>query len=137
MKKAILIRTKDDGHQTEGKLMVYDEDNIIFSCAAIEPPWKENRRLVSCIPPGTYIVKKRYSPRHKHHFHIQDVPGRTWILIHAGNFRRNTTGCILVGKFYVRDIDGDGLFDLSYSFDTLQYLLGWLPEEFFMEIKYA
>lgn len=50
------------------------------------------------IPAGTYSVEIRYSPRFKRPLpHLLDVPGRSDILIHAGNWPRDTEGCILVG----------------------------------------
>ena len=77
-----------------------------FSCWTLEPPWRDNAKSYSCIPQGTYHVRPRYSPRYKHHFHVLDVPGRSLILIHCGNFagdrelgyRTHSTGCILVGE---------------------------------------
>lgn len=65
----------------------------------IEPPWMNNEQLVSCIPVGTYDVKLTYSLRFKRYLpEIMNVPGRTAIKIHAGNWVRETSGCILVGR---------------------------------------
>jgi len=52
-----------------------------------------------CIAPGTYRVQLYLSPK----FHAQlplllNVPGRSGILIHAGNTAQDTKGCILVGQ---------------------------------------
>jgi hypothetical protein len=73
-----------------------------------EPPWKGNRRGVSCIPPGAYVCTWRRSPRFGAVFHVDDVPGRESILIHPGNLAgdaevgldTHTQGCILVGERY-------------------------------------
>lgn len=65
------------------------------------------------IPPGTYNIKMRYSPKFKRMLPLVYSPGRTDnkvvspnyrrgcrtnILIHAGNTSADTQGCILVGK---------------------------------------
>lgn len=52
---------------------------------------------------------------------LKDVPGRSMIEMHEGNFEHNSKGCILVGKSRV-DIDGDGVDDISLSKDTLKAL---------------
>jgi hypothetical protein len=54
-------------------------------CSCIELPWRENRHGVSCIPEGTYVLVKRYSPHFQWHFEVKDVPGRDLILIHPAN----------------------------------------------------
>ncbi len=58
-----------------------------------------------CIPAGTYTVTvepthnpRLWSPMPDHGLpRLQNVPGRTGILIHAGNSTADTEGCILVG----------------------------------------
>jgi hypothetical protein len=50
------------------------------------------------------------------------VPGRSEILIHAGNYVSDTAGCILVGDT-PKDLDGDGLIDVPRSQDTLDELI--------------
>ena len=54
-------------------------------CSTIELPWKNNQSRISYIPEGKYRLVKRYSPRHKWHFELKDVPGRQLILIHPAN----------------------------------------------------
>lgn len=120
--------------QTLGNLFVLDEDDFaLFDCRTLELPWKNNRRNLSCIPEGCYQVEKRYSRKFGHHFHITDVEGRKWILIHAGNYYTNIRGCILVGKGHT-DINGDGLRDVTNSRDTMADLLGLMPQKFELEI---
>jgi hypothetical protein len=64
-------------------------------CATIELPWHNNIRSVSCIPEGKYALSKRYSPKHKWHLQVMDVPGRRWILIHPANDAlKELKGCI-------------------------------------------
>jgi hypothetical protein len=67
----------------------------------MEPPWKDNKRNESCIPPGEYefsFMPKSSSGRYRNCYHIKGVPGRSEILIHTGNTSANTKGCILPGK---------------------------------------
>ena len=62
---------------------------------AIELPWLNNERNVSCIPEGEYELKARYSVKFKHHLHLINVDGRSLILLHpANNAKRELRGCI-------------------------------------------
>jgi len=64
-------------------------------CATIELPWKNNSARISCIPEGRYSLIKRYSPHFRSHFMLQDVPGRSYILIHPANYALvELKGCI-------------------------------------------
>lgn len=89
---------------TLGRLRIGGE-----SIPTLEPPWRDNRRLLSCIPEGTYRMEPKPSPRFKRVlWELEGVPGRSEILIHAGNTIADTAGCILVGT---RDsIEGGGLY---------------------------
>lgn len=60
----------------------------------LEPPPKE------CIKTGTYKAAIYESPKHgRTVILLKDVPGRTYIEIHQGNYLKDTEGCILVGKY--------------------------------------
>jgi hypothetical protein len=64
-------------------------------CYCIELPWHNNNPSISCIPEGTYELKKRYSPKHQWHVIVTKVPGRQYILIHAANDAiKELKGCI-------------------------------------------
>lgn len=77
-----------------------------FQCVTLEPPWRDNMVGISCIPPGTYIVKTRISPKYGKVYMVNDVQGRSYILFHAGNYagdkskgyKAHSTGCILLGQ---------------------------------------
>ena len=61
----------------------------------IELPWCDNRHAVSCIPEGRYRLTMRYSLRRKTHILLNDVPGRSLVLIHpANNALAELKGCI-------------------------------------------
>ena len=94
----ILERNKSTLQSTSGKLMLVDNKvNLILQLQTLERPWIFNERKVSCIPTGQYLVKRHVSPKCGQSFKIQDVKGRSDILIHSGNVVNDTLGCILVG----------------------------------------
>ena len=71
----------------------------------LELPWKNNEAQVSCIPPGIYPCKMRSSKHFGETYEVQNVQGRSAILIHAGNsagsvdkgHKADSKGCILLG----------------------------------------
>jgi len=67
---------------------------------------------------------------------VQDVLLRDYILIHFGNYAKDSTGCILVGRRF-SDINGDGQIDITSSKVTLEKLLHFAPEGFTMVIEAA
>lgn len=129
------FRTQTDcNKQTLGILFVMDELNrIVFDCFTLELPNFGNKKKVSNIPIGKYKVVKRTSPKYGNHFHILDVPNRDYILIHQGNYYTQIEGCVLVGK-ELKDINKDGLKDVTNSVATMKILNDLLPNEFELEI---
>ena len=103
MKNVFLVRTVTSDQGTEGFLTELDSQ---FFCRTLELPWRENKRSISCIPSGEYVVKIRQSPKYGKIYWVTKVPDRSWILIHSGNvagdvekgFRTHVQGCILLGK---------------------------------------
>lgn len=78
-----------------------------LSLRTIEPPWRNNRRGVSCIPEGSYSIEFRHSRRFNRGLPtLINVPQRAGILIHSGNTQADSTGCILVG--YDLHVGGGG-----------------------------
>lgn len=81
-------------------------------CYTAELPWRGNEPFKSCIPTGTYLLARDYSPRFARAYHVLDVSKRYAIIIHAGNFAGDTdlskktdvVGCIAPGL-------GLGVFD--------------------------
>lgn len=68
----------------------------------LEDRWCDNQHGVSCIPDGAYRCIphgwEANSPvRMKRTWEITNVPGRSAILVHAGNRDTDTEGCVLVG----------------------------------------
>lgn len=68
-------------------------------CYSLEPPDLLNLKNKSSIPAQQYWVKKRVSPTHGLVYHVQDVPGRTYIYFHPGVRLEHTEGCILTGLY--------------------------------------
>ncbi|MCL2182072.1 MAG: DUF5675 family protein [Chitinispirillia bacterium] len=94
MKTVTLVRKIGTAYGTFGTLMI----NGAFWADTLEEPWKDNQRSVSCIPAGRYICKLQTRPSNgKQAYYVQDVPGRTGILIHRGNTIDDIEGCILLG----------------------------------------
>lgn len=134
--KAMLYRAFRDEYQTRGFLVIFEPDyGIIYKAVTLELPWLENQRNISCIPYGNYLVKPRFSEKYEWHYEIQDVPDRSLILFHWGNYKKDTKGCILVGDNFV-DIDGDGHIDVTDSrakFKEMVMLIG--QKDFRLEIR--
>lgn len=127
-------RIQKDYFQTLGILTIYDDNNFPkWECRTLELPDKDNQGRISCIPEGTYTVVKRNSAKYGDHFHIKDVPNRSYILVHNANYKRQLLGCIAVGLSHT-DIDGDGHRDVTRSKSTLKDLNRELPDTFQLEI---
>lgn len=77
-----------------------------FRCKTAELQWQDNKPRVSSIPAGSYVVEWATSPKFGPCYHLKDVPGRSHILIHPGNFAGDTAaglksdllGCIALGQ---------------------------------------
>ena len=133
--KVIIDRLNGGDKQTESLLTILNEkEKTIFNCYTLELPWNDNKKQISCIPKGEYNVEKRQSTKYKNHFHVLDVPNRSYILIHQGNYNWHTKGCILVGKT-LTDINGDGLRDVTSSVATMNKLNDILPNYFKLQIR--
>ena len=108
MKTLKLIRTETSEQGTFGTL--YDGNTSL--CATGELPKHagnpsiENERQTDCIPTGTYLCKIVNSPKFGRVYGVTDVPGRSAILIHSGNFcgdaakgfKSHVLGCIILGE---------------------------------------
>lgn len=121
--------------QTLGTMCVETDDNseVLFSCKTLELEWRNNERQVSCIPSGSYKVTKEKHPKFGACFRLHKVSGRSGILIHVGNYRKQIKGCILVGERFI-DLDGDKITDVTNSRQTIDKLYEILPLEFQLTI---
>ena len=114
----ILKRQFEDQFGTHGEL--YYDDGEPTGIHTLEEPWKQNQREISCIPPGDYPLKEHNGHHFQDVWEVCNVPGRSAILIHAGNTIKDTRGCILVGL--VKRKDGVGS-----SQDALTWLRTHIP----------
>ena len=64
----------------------------------LELPWRNNEDNISCVPQGRYCCTLEKHRVFGDTIRVHDVPDRSGILIHAGNYTKDTQGCILVGK---------------------------------------
>lgn len=113
--KLLLNRYDHDDKQTIGQLFLLDNKDVILQrWDSLELPWLDNKRRVSCIPIGAYKARKHKSPKFGNCLWIQDVPNRSEILIHAGNYHTQILGCILPGTD-LSDINDDGYLDVKDS----------------------
>jgi len=136
--RAVLCRLNQSKLQTLGHFTLFDDTDQVFSCKTLELPDLGNKQDVSCIPKGRYKCIKRKSEAYGWHFLVEEldgghVTGRAWILIHFGNYKSNTKGCILVGQAHT-DIDGDGLRDVTRSRFTLSALVKVAVHSFILDI---
>jgi hypothetical protein len=97
----------------------------------LENPWLNNEPFISCIPIGEYIVKTYSSNKYPNVWELQDVEGRSYILIHSGNVEEHTQGCILVGRKW--GFLGENIAVLD-SRNTLEKLRSILDDEFLLNI---
>lgn len=133
-KTVLLMRDYSNSKQTLGYALVQDErKNVIFSFLTLELPNLANKKNLSCIPEGFFKVVPRRSKKYGTHFHVLDVPNRSLILFHHGNYVTNTKGCILVGRT-LKDLNSDGLLDVTNSLDTMKILLELCPLGFSLKI---
>lgn len=108
-----LTRNKQTPDGTFGRLNGpgIKHDGGLFT---MEDDWRDNQVGKSCIPAGTYQIKRSFlhpgSPKGYECFEVMDVEGRSLIKIHIANYEEQVEGCIAPGlgldKFLVaRDED--------------------------------
>jgi len=89
-------RLGEYGGATLGVMLIENQPRWV----TLEKPWKDNEVRKSCIPAGTYKAIRHTSTKHGVVFWLQDVPGRSEIMIHRGNSAEDTLGCILLGTSF-------------------------------------
>ena len=116
-----IIRTQQDINQTLGFIHVEgDNSTPLYADVCLERGWRNNENNVSCIPEGTYTLKKERSPKFKRMlWEIYGVPGRSECKFHAANYWKDLNGCIAPG-IGTADIDGDGYLDVTSSGSSLE-----------------
>lgn len=118
-------------HQVIGTFSLYDGNKLLMMCNSIELKNAFNQKQISCIPEGEYVCVYRESPKYPKHYHVLNVPGRDFILIHPANFagsknpntgKPDLMGCIGLGNGY-GDLNKDGIVELLNSTKTMKKLI--------------
>lgn len=137
----VILSRRYDTKETFGGLFVFDEDRLLLSVKTLELPCLENHQNISCIPPGEYPFTRIHHRKFGICFLVENVPGRSGIIVHSGNFaaerekleraiikdrKVDTLGCIMPGLYY-SDLNDDGILDVAESTDAMNLLRAILP----------
>jgi hypothetical protein len=97
-------------------------------CVTLELPYISNKSNKSCIPKGEYKCRPYSSNKFPSVYEITNVPGRTKILFHIGNFKKDTNGCILLGQHF-SDFGSKhkGIMNSKIMFDKFREVIGDNP----------
>ena len=132
--KATVLRIEEETKQTLGKFYLFKGLKEVFSCYVLELPDRNNQTSISRINAGRYKCVRRWSKKYSWHYILEGVEGRSYILIHFGNYYTDTRGCLLFGNGIV-DINKDGFRDVTSSKKTMRQLLQIAPKEFYLTIN--
>lgn len=104
----VVNRNRPTKHSTTGQLSLNDE--LLYT--TLEPPPVPDLSLSGngyrSIPAGTYQLTIRWSPKFSKAVpHVENVPGRTFIELHIGNFPSDTDGCTLIGTILPGPVQPD------------------------------
>jgi hypothetical protein len=127
--KLVLQRSRESTKCIIGDLFVDSQ----WECCTLEPA-RVNPVIAGhpAIPVGEYKIALTPSPKLGYITpEVLDVPNRTAIRIHVGNFPNNTEGCTLVGE----EKGANQLFRSQASFDRLMTLLRTAIDEVTIEYK--
>ena len=94
----VFLRREYLKNKTVGRLS-FSKANKIFNFCTLEKPYKNNEKMVSCIPEGEFKASRYFSEKFGNTFSV-DVINRSGILLHSANFVSQLHGCIALGEFY-------------------------------------
>jgi len=128
---AEIIRLEEDyKYGTFGVLKI---DKQVF-CATLEPSDLLNMRGKSSIPAQQYRCHRQYSTNFGWTFKVNDCPGRTGILFHAGNYVKDTAGCIILGQYFGKLKDNRGVLNSGNTFKKFMDIMDG-QDEFHLTIR--
>ena len=124
-----VIRFSSHHSSTMGILMNVSDLRRHFLAYTLEDAYRPKKvKNETRIPQGTYEVNLRttggfhgrYSKKfggkfHKGMLHVQNVPNYEYILIHCGNDKDDTSGCLLVGSSSTENVTRNGFVGSSVS----------------------
>ena len=93
MREITLNRLQHFNSCTRGVIVIGDD--VFYT---LELPDRDNASNISRIPEGDYTCVIRKSRKYGTTYHVTNVIGRSYILVHSGNIARHTKGCILIGS---------------------------------------
>lgn len=98
---------------TIGRLLIDGE----FECYTLEDGIRTNKVYgETAIPAGTYPVKITHSPAFRCQLPLlENVPNFAGIRIHPGNTKKDTLGCILVGRTWAAGSDTIGASRVAFN----------------------
>lgn len=116
----IITRHHGDKNQTTGVCTIVDVNGFpLFASISLERGWRNNERMISCIPKGSYEIKHEYSNRFKKNlWEIKGVKYRSECKFHSANYWHQLNGCIALGVSPT-DINKDGYLDITSSKSTM------------------
>ncbi len=115
---------------TLGELYFDGEKQLV----TLEPPWRQNKPRISCIPTGVYPFRRCISARFGETFTLAMVPDRSLIRVHWGNVEADTDGCILVGQEFGMLGARNAVLHSRAAFQTFMTLMDGI-EETLIEIE--
>lgn len=123
---------------TPGYGKILDGDKLLMNFFTLELPWKDNQRMVSCIPGNgaEYTVWKCLPTKNRPYefLWVKDVPNRDSILFHPGNYTSQILGCILPGDSHVF-LNKDDIVDVANTTATLKKITDIVPNAFKLIIR--
>ncbi|MDD2999373.1 MAG: DUF5675 family protein [Candidatus Riflebacteria bacterium] len=127
MIRLVLNRLEKLNDRTLGRLIVFDGLKIVGTFTTLELPFRNNEKNKSCILSAFYTVEPRTSPKYGKHLIVNGATPRELILLHHGNYPRDTEGCIIVGSDF-GDIDKDGRPEVTASKTAMKKLVALVTE---------
>ena len=119
----LLIRDTFTDKSVVGKLYC----NAEFIAHTLELAWRDTEKSVSYIPSGEYKCRVRLAresaTRDYVHLLVEDVPNRSYILFHRGNYPSDSRGCILTGTHRAQSPDKILESKVAHAY-LMNYILG-------------
>lgn len=127
MIRLVLNRLERLDDRTLGRLIVFSGLNIVGTFTTLELPFRNNEKSKSCILSAFYTVEPRTSPKYGKHLLVNGTTPRELILMHHGNYPRDTEGCILIGSDF-GDIDNNTKLEVTGGKAAMKKLVELVQE---------
>jgi len=115
-----IFRLEYETKQTLGECAITHNGKSLFESKSLERTDDGNKRMISCVPSGTYTCVLEYSARFDCDlWEIKGVPNRSECKFHSANYWHQLNGCIALGDKLL-DINKDGFRDILNSKNTMK-----------------